>query len=109
MGARTQAEVFVAQDEQDEDFYNRADAHIRLSNEQCDEAGRGRVSASMLYASARFNAWLSAIQAGSQAQMQQDKEQIVGYFVTQYTAMLVENLDDYIENYAAYLQGTTES
>jgi len=96
----------VAQpEEHDEDFYNRADAHIRLSNDQCDEAGRGRVSASMLYATARFNAWLSAIQAGSQAQMEQDKVQIVGYFVTQYTAMLVENLDDYIANYAAYLQG----
>jgi len=101
-----QPEPDVAQDEHDADFYNRADAHIRLSNEQCDEAGRGRVSASMLYASARFNAWLSAIQAGSQEQMRADKEQIVGYFVTQYTAMLVENLDDYIENYATYLQGS---
>ncbi|MFO1411512.1 MAG: DUF3144 domain-containing protein [Acinetobacter parvus] len=35
----------------DDEFYERADQHIQLSNEQItDQIGKGKVSASMLYA-----------------------------------------------------------
>ncbi len=45
----------------DDGFYARADAHIQLSNQQISEAaGRGKVSASMMFATARFNTWVSA-------------------------------------------------
>ena len=44
----------------DDAFYTRADAHIALSNEQADSAARELVNASMLFASARFCAFLSA-------------------------------------------------
>ena len=90
--------------EVDDHFYDRADAHIHLSNTQCADISRGKVSASMLYAAARFNAWNSACSAGSQSQMQDEREQIIGYYVTQFRAMLAENLDDYIQNYASYMQ-----
>ena len=37
----------------DDKFYERADAHIHLSNEQItEEAGRGKVSASTMYSTA---------------------------------------------------------
>jgi len=32
----------------DDKFYERADAHIQLSNEQIADAGRGQASASMM-------------------------------------------------------------
>ncbi|MDQ1310125.1 MAG: hypothetical protein QG601_1395, partial [Pseudomonadota bacterium] len=38
----------------DDDFYKRADAHIHLANAQLGEVGRGKVSASFMYAVARF-------------------------------------------------------
>ena len=47
--------------EVDDEFYERADAHIHLSNGQISEkVGTGKVSASNMYATARFNAWVSA-------------------------------------------------
>jgi hypothetical protein len=76
--------------EVDDHFYDRADAHIHLSNDQCSEVGRGKVSASMLYAAARFNAWISACNTGSQSQLQDEREQTIDYFVSEYRAMLAE-------------------
>jgi len=43
----------------DPEFYNRADDHILLSNEQIGGVNAGKVSASMIYATARFNAYVS--------------------------------------------------
>ncbi|WP_208023783.1 DUF3144 domain-containing protein [Duganella aquatilis] len=39
----------------DDHFYNHADAHIHLANEQLSDATSGIVSASFMYAASRFN------------------------------------------------------
>lgn len=88
----------------DDDFYNRADALIHLANEQCQSIGRGKVSASSMYAIARFNAWISACGFENAADMQAARQETIDYFVQQYTAMLEENLDDYIENFQKYMK-----
>ena len=44
----------------DDKFFERADAHIHLSNDQLKDIEHGRVSASMMFALARFNAWVNA-------------------------------------------------
>ena len=49
----------------DKDFYDRADAVIKLANDQLAAVSRGKVSASCMYATARFNAWVSACGHGS--------------------------------------------
>jgi len=47
--------------EVDNKFYERADAHIHLCNDQISkDIGKGKVSASTMYATARFYAWVSA-------------------------------------------------
>ncbi len=85
-------------------FYNRADAHVHLSNDQlADEPGRGKVSASMLFAAARFNAWVSACGFSSSEEMTNAKAETLEYFVEQYRLMLNENLDDYISNFNRYM------
>jgi hypothetical protein len=90
--------------EADDAFYSRADAHIQLSNNQlADEPGRGKVSASMMYAVARFNAWVSANGFESSEDMAKARAETLEYFVTQYTLMLEENLDDYINNFSKYM------
>ena len=44
----------------DNKFYERADEHINLSNEQLKLESSGKVSASMMYSVSRFNSWVSA-------------------------------------------------
>jgi hypothetical protein len=88
----------------DDKFYDRADEHIELSNGQIEGDNRGKVSASMMYATARFNAWVVASAAKSGAEMKRDRKKALEYFVEQYRLMLEENLDDYSENYKTYMK-----
>jgi hypothetical protein len=88
----------------DDAFYERADAHIHLSNDQMGEITRGKVSASMLYGTSRFNAWVSACGFDNGADMAEKKEETIKYFVEEYAKMLEENLDDYIANFAQYMK-----
>ncbi|WP_438970286.1 DUF3144 domain-containing protein [Methylophaga sp.] len=88
----------------DETFFERADAHIYLSNEQIsDSISRGKVSASMMYSTARFNAWLSACGFDSAEEMSEHKQEVIDYFMAEYRKMLEENINDYIENYEPYM------
>jgi hypothetical protein len=62
-------------DAADEAFYDRADAPINLSNEQLREFGDlGKVSASMMFGTTRFNAWMSARHFKSGEEMAQARE-----------------------------------
>lgn len=91
--------------EVDDEFYQRADAHIHLSNDQISETiGAGKVSASTMYATARFNAWLSARGWNSEQEMAAAKQETLDYFVAEYRKMLNENLDDYIQNFESYMR-----
>lgn len=88
----------------DPKFYDRADAHIHLSNSQLAEINPGKVSASMMYATARFNAYISWIGFQNAADMAGQRDETVQYFVEQYQRMLEENLDDYVNNFKRYQQ-----
>jgi hypothetical protein len=90
----------------DKDFYKRADAVIHLANDQLSDFSRGKVSASCMYATARFNAWVTACGHGSAEDMAAAKDETLDYFTKQYRAMLEENLNDYIENFSQYMQPT---
>ena len=83
-------------------FWERADAVINLANQQTESAGSEDVSGSLLYASARFNAFLIAAQAGDADVLRTGKEDAVDYFTEQYRQLLLDNLDDYIENFDEY-------
>jgi hypothetical protein len=88
----------------DDAFYERADEHIRLSNDQMGDVARGKVSASMLYGTSRFNAWVSACGFENGADMAEKKKETIKYFVDEYAKMLEENMDDYIANFAQYMK-----
>lgn len=89
----------------DDAFYQRADAHINLSNDQLDGASsREMVNASMLFASARFCAWLSAGGHASGEAMAAKRDETVEYFVAGFRQMLEGNLDAYIRNFDAYMR-----
>ena len=88
----------------DEKFFKRADDHINLSNDQLSEATIGKVSASMMYSVARFNAWFSACEFTNAEEMKKGKQETIKYFVAEYEKMLTENLDDYIENFDKFMK-----
>ena len=89
----------------DNEFYERADAHIELANDHInEEVSRGKASSSLLYSASRFNAWISACGWNNSEEMAGSKEETIEYFVTEYRKMLEENLDDYIENFNQYMQ-----
>ena len=94
--------------ETDKEFFQRADAYITVANEQSQDVNRGKVSASMMFATARFNAWVSASGTESGEELANVKEEALEYFITEYRKMLEENLDEYIEHFDKYMSGPDE-
>lgn len=86
------------------DFWERANALINLANDQCAIAHPDEVSASTLYASARFNAFVVAKTIGSAEYLKLEKERALEYFTDQFRKMMVGNLDDFIENFDQYMR-----
>jgi len=87
----------------DDKFYDRADAHIELSNGQINEVeSAGKVSASMMYANARFSAWIAWTWMSSPEEMEQRRSESIDYFAAEFRKMLEENYDDYLKNFEAY-------
>jgi hypothetical protein len=86
----------------DAGFWSRADAHIHLANEHCDAADPGKVSASLMYAASRFNAFIVASNSSSAESMSKSRAEALDYFTRQFRSMLEENLDDHIKNFATY-------
>lgn len=84
---------------EDKEFFDRADAIINLANTQCDDFAIGRVSSSLLFAAARFNAFIVASSAKDLEQLKNDKTEAIKYFKEQYEKVFVENIDEYIKNY----------
>ncbi len=90
--------------EVDDEFYERADAHIHLSNDQITEkVSRGKVSASFMYGVARFNSYVTATGWNNRKEFTEGKDEAIEYFVSEYRKMLVENMEDYEENFNKYM------
>jgi hypothetical protein len=99
----------INEPEVDDKFFERADAHIHLSNDQTNEVGIGKVSSSMMYATARFNSWVSACGFHNGAEMAEARAEMIEYFVEQFRLMLEDNLDDYIRNYDRYMNAAQDA
>lgn len=93
----------------DQAFYDRADAHISLANQQIDKPeDLGKVSASITFGATRFNAWVTSRSFKSGTEMAEAREEIVKYFCEQYRMMLEDNLDDHIQNFDRYKVGSKD-
>jgi hypothetical protein len=95
--------------ETDKAFFERADAYITLANEQATDVSRGKISASMMFATARFNAWVSASGTESGEELAAVKDEALEYFLGEYRKMLEENLDEYIEHFDKYMNPGSET
>jgi hypothetical protein len=88
----------------DKDFWDRADAIIGIANEQSSRVPASEVSASLIYAAARFTSFTVASMSTDIENLKKDKQKAVAYFSKQYRKMLVANIDDYIDNYNEYIE-----
>lgn len=84
-------------------FWERANALINLSNDQCDAADPSEVGASTLYAAARFNAFIVARATGSADNMKLEKDKALEYFTDQFRKMMEANLDDFAANFDSFM------
>jgi hypothetical protein len=87
----------------DDKFYDRADAHIHLANDQAEAVRHDLVNASLMFASARFSAFVSARGFSSGEAMASRRAETIEYFVAGFRQMLEGNLDAYIKNFEAYV------
>jgi hypothetical protein len=88
----------------DPEFIKRADAFIHLANEQNKTANPGLVSASMMFACARFNAYQSSTGFNSGPEMASKRAETIEFFLNGYREMLIAHLDEYIANWDAYMK-----
>lgn len=90
----------------DQAFYDRADAHIELANQQIEKIeDLGKVSASLTFGASRFNAWMSARSFKTSAELAVAREELLKYFCEQYRMMLEDNLDEHIEHFDRFVLG----
>ena len=85
--------------QRDKEFWDLADSFIQLANTHLDKVKPSRVSASALFAAARFNAFVIAAATESKEQLIAEKEAAIAYFLNQYESMLRENLDEHLTRY----------
>jgi Protein of unknown function (DUF3144). len=90
------------QEVQDETFWERVDEVVDLANQQTEHAESDDVSSSLLYATARFNAYLLASSAENADEIKAGKDSAVEYFTEKYRQLLIDNIDDYIDNFDEY-------
>ncbi len=90
-------------DQNAEEFWKIADSFINQANELYEKEGDGKVGYAMLYAAARFNAFIVATTAGGKQEIAEEKEQATAYFTEQYRKMFTENLEDYEQNFEKYV------
>lgn len=85
-------------------FYARATELIKLANQQNQntEIQTGEVSASFMWALARYNAWFGSTSFETKEQMQAKKQEMMDYYMDRYKEMLDTHLEDYIENFDHY-------
>jgi uncharacterized protein DUF3144 len=89
--------------DKDKEFYEMADAFIAIANGHSGKVEQGKVSATFLYAAARFNTFLVASASGSAKELSSRKKEAIEYFVAEYQKMLEEHFADYTEHFEKYI------
>ncbi len=90
-------------DQDSDQFWKLADQFINLANDLYQQEQDGRVGYALMYAAARFNAFIVATSAGHRNALGDEKADATTYFTEQYRKMFSENIDDYEENFDHYL------
>ena len=83
----------------DKEFYELADEHITLCNTHMGKVQPAKVSAAMLFAASRFNAFVIMAASENKAEMLAQKEAAIAIFLDEYETNLRENIDEHLKRY----------
>lgn len=86
----------MSEQSRDKAFYDLADAHIRIANEHIAQVKPSKASAAMLFAAARFNAFVIQAASADKGEMLAQKEAAIAYFLKEYETYLRENIDEHL-------------
>jgi hypothetical protein len=89
---------------ENDQFWNLVDEFIESANAACDQADPGLVSAALLNASARFNAFVVASSSIDRKEYIDEIESAQKYLTGRYAELVRDNLDDYRDNYKTYIR-----
>ena len=87
----------------DDVFWGLVEAFIERANDACDDADPGIVSAALMNAAARFNAYVVAQSSLDKNEFAEDVEGTTNYLSGRYRDFLKEHMDDYRENYSVLI------
>jgi hypothetical protein len=89
--------------DEDKKFREIADTFIAEANKQSKKENAGMVSASFLYAAARFNIFILAAGSSSADEFASKKEDSINMFTAEYRKMLEDHFENYKENFEAHM------
>jgi hypothetical protein len=85
-------------------FWDLVDAFIEQANGACDLADPGLVSAALLNAAARFNAFVVASASIDRAQFVDEIDSAQKYLTGRYAELVRDHMDDYRDNFQVYIR-----
>src|SRR5690554_5961444 len=94
-------------DQDEKQFWDLVDKFIQQANDDCDKIDPGMVSAALLNAAARFNAFVVASSSLDRKEYIEEIESSLNYLTGRYRDLLRENLEDYREHYKVYIRPDT--
>ncbi|BFM06513.1 DUF3144 domain-containing protein [Halioxenophilus aromaticivorans] len=90
--------------EKQSQLYDLVDALVELANQATDKAlDPGEAHQAMMYATARYGAFIVAASSESKEDYEQDKLDARNFYMDQFRQLLNENFDDYLANFDQYL------
>lgn len=91
-------------DKNDDDlFWELVEKFIEQANDACENADPGIVSAALMNAAARFNAFVVAQSSLDKNEFAEDVEGTTNYLSGRYRDFLKEHMEDYRENYTTLI------
>ncbi|MEZ5454271.1 MAG: DUF3144 domain-containing protein [Thiothrix sp.] len=88
----------------DQEFWNLAETFVEQANTALEHSDPGKIGAAMLYAAARFNAFVIASASVDRKEYIADMDEAMDYLSKQFRHMLGDNLRDFKDNYKVYIK-----
>lgn len=80
-------------------YYQHANAHIQLSNEQLKEAIPGQVLSAMIHATSRFCTWAWASASASAEDYESRKQQALNGYLEECRRQFEDHFNDHARNF----------
>lgn len=93
----------IANKNDDDLFWDWVEKFIEQANSACDNTDPGIVSAALMNAAARFNAYVVAQSSLDKNEFAEDVEGTTNYLTGRYRDFLKEHMEDYRENYTTLI------